>query len=224
MLHSVDIESLPPVRFLSRDDRREVAVRSKVIAAQQGAVLYDVGHPCQHFLVVVQGAVCVRQTTAAGKPIVLYRLMAAEACALTTMALLAGTDSQHVATATADTDCQVLAIPAELFHRAILGCPAFLQFALAACAKRFDDLLRRIDNLTQHRIDARLAEILLAHCVADRPLRTSHELLAAEVGTAREVISRHLALFERQGAIERRRGSIAVRDRNTLEALVRRRT
>jgi CRP/FNR family transcriptional regulator len=84
--------------------------------------------------------------------------------------------------------------------------------------------LRRIDGLTQHRIDARLAEILLAHSVGDRPFRTSHELLAAEVGTAREVISRHLALFERQGAIARRRGSIAVRDRNTLEALVRRRT
>lgn len=217
----MDITALPPLTELSESDRRESAARCRLIRAPAGTLLYEAGQACRHFLIVIEGAITVGQTTEGGRLIVLYHLGAGQACALTTMALLGTAPPHHVAAATADSDAQVLAMPAELFKNLIARNRSFLAFALTACAERFDDLLRRIDSLSQHRIDLRLAQTLVAQSALGPIIHTSHEALAAEVGTAREVVSRHLADFQRLGLIERHRGQITIRDRAGLQTLLR---
>ena len=218
---TLDIATLVPLCSLSSEERRAAAPHCRLLVASAGKVLYDVGERCSHFLVVVDGAVTVRQTTATGRNLVLYRLATGEACALTTMALLGGDLAHHVAQAVADSETRVLAIPVTVFLELMEQSQAFRRFAIAACAARFRDLLQRIDRLSQHRIDSRLAETLLAKSVDRQSLHISHTDLAAEVGTAREVVSRQLARFDQQGWIQRNRGGLTVLNRAALVELLR---
>jgi CRP/FNR family transcriptional regulator, anaerobic regulatory protein len=81
--------------------------------------------------------------------------------------------------------------------------------AFGVFSRRLRELVEVIDELLLHRVDLRLAEWLAVRApVAE----ATHQVVAAELGTAREVVSRILKEFERQGWIALGRGSIAIRE------------
>jgi CRP/FNR family transcriptional regulator, anaerobic regulatory protein len=198
--------------------RSELVAHAKAVNLPAGAHVFDPGQPATAFLVVTSGRVRVQLTAENGREIMLYRVEAGQSCVLTTSSLM---DSEaYAAEAICETDVEALALPHHAFSHLIDSSPAFRQAVLAAYAARVTDLILTIEETRLRRIDVRLAEALLARGSGGTITATHHDL-AAELGTAREVISRTLKRFERSGAIALGRGVIEVRDLDMLSNLSR---
>ena len=80
-------------------------------------------------------------------------------------------------------------------------------------------LISLVEEVTFGKLDIRLARHLLKSCDNDASLETTHQQLATELGSAREVISRQLKDFEQKGWIEQQRGQIQLQQEDALQQL-----
>ena len=164
-----------------------------------------------------EGAIRVSQTSGNGRDIVLYRVDAGESCVLTTACMLA--EEAYNAEGIAETNIKVVALPKMSFDRLVAEEPAFRSFVFAAYSRRLIDLLRVVDDVAFGRIDVRLAERLLMLAGEDKEVAATHQEIASELGTAREVISRVLHDFQKRGLISQSRCRIALSDKSSLRAI-----
>lgn len=164
------------------------------------------------------GTIRVSQTSDNGRDIVLYRVDAGESCVLTTACMLA--EEAYNAEGIAETNIKVVALPKMSFDRLVAEEPAFRSFVFAAYSRRLIDLLRVVDDVAFGRIDVRLAERLLVLAGGDKEIAATHQQIASELGTAREVISRVLHDFQKRGLIAQSRGRITLTDKHALRAIV----
>jgi CRP/FNR family transcriptional regulator, anaerobic regulatory protein len=193
-------------------------VRAAAVRLKAGDVVYRSGEPARGWIVLAQGAVRVGLTAENGREILLYRLGPGEACILSTSALLS--DETLPAEAVAETDVEAYVVPADRFDRLIAEDADFRRAALRAYAKRVAGLVVMIEDVMFHALPQRLAGWLLARARAGVATAT-HQEIAAELGTAREVVSRTLSHFERDGLIAADRGQVRLIDPERLAALAR---
>jgi len=114
---------------------------------------------------------------------------------------------------------RAIALPSDLFYEALAISAEFRSFVFAAFGARLTELMALVEAIAFGRGDARLARCLLEAGRASNEVVTTHQHLAAELGTAREVVSRFLKEFERRGHVRLARGCIVIVDRTALEAL-----
>ncbi|MEI4470764.1 Crp/Fnr family transcriptional regulator [Frigidibacter sp. MR17.24] len=182
-----------------------------------GTRIFGPGQAPTALLLLLQGAVRVSQVSDQGREILLYRVQAGESCVLTTACLLAYED--YTAEGVAETDIRAALLPREAFEELIATSPEFRRFVFAAYARRITDLFTVIEEVAFRRMDIRLAAHLLARADEGPEIRATHQALAAELGTAREVVSRTLQDFARRGWIAQGRGSLTVTDAAGLRGL-----
>jgi CRP/FNR family transcriptional regulator len=189
--------------------RRRVLAEATPLAAPAGAALFRPGDSCALFLVLLRGVVRVQLVTEAGHEIVLYRVEPGESCVLTTSCLL-GQES-YAAEGIAETDIEGLGVSPALFDRLIAESEPFRRFVFAGFGRRMADLMALVNEVAFRRMDARLAGWLLQRREAGaEAVVATHQAIAAELGTAREVVSRRLKELERQGLVSLARGRIAM--------------
>ncbi len=179
----------------------------KVTLAESTTVFRD-GDPCRSYLLVLRGSVRVQKVSESGKEIVLYRVESGQTCILTTSCLLA--DDDYLAEAITETEVEAIAIPTASFHDALSHSPEFRKFVFHSYGKRIATLMALVEALAFGRMDARLAHRLLDIKSTKGEISVTHHELAADLGTAREVISRLLKDLERHGWIKRHRGRIEI--------------
>ena len=198
---------------------REVLVKgSRIVEVPKGTMIFGPGQRPEHLLLLLDGTVRVQQKSDTGREIYLYRVTAGESCVLTTACLLAY--EAYAAEGTAETDVRAVAIPRNVFDDLLARSPEFREFVFAAYARRITDLFMVIDEIAFRRVDVRLASRLLA--LSDSgTVRATHQTLATELGTAREVVSRTLQDFQKRGWIEQARGEIRLLDADRLSQLSR---
>ena len=205
---------------LSRLDRsiKDVLVeKSAVVSVPQGTVIFGPGKSPENLLLLLEGRVRVQQVSEAGREIVLYRVEAGESCVLTTACLLAYED--YSAEGIAETDVRAAAIPRPVFDELISRSVEFRNFIFTAYSKRITDLFLVIEEIAFQRLDIRLAQKLLELARGSDQIRATHQQMAAELGTAREVVSRQLGEFQRRSWIAQSRGVIDLLDRTGLDRL-----
>ena len=205
-----DAEESALQTMLSQLQAIEVAAHSTV---------FQPGAPCQHYLMVLEGSIKVTLTSITGREVVLYRVSKGETCILTTSCLLAS--ETYSATGTTESDVSALVLSQKNFDKCLSTSDAFRQFVFTSLGQRFTNLINRIEQVNFGTIDARLAEALLTHAEVSPLIRITHQDLANELGTAREVISRHLKQFETHRWVQLHRGSINVEQSEALHKLVR---
>ncbi|NND37141.1 MAG: Crp/Fnr family transcriptional regulator [Gammaproteobacteria bacterium] len=189
---------------------------AQTVRLDAGSYVFHAGDPCAAFLVLLDGNVRVQITSAGGREVTLYRIGSGGSCILTTSCLLS---SEHYpADAITETDVVAAVIPMSGFQRALDESGAFRQFVFDGFATRLTHVIRKIEQIVFASIDARLAATLLAIDARGED-RVTHQDLATELGTAREVISRHLKRFEQEGSVELGRGRLVVLDRDRLRAI-----
>lgn len=211
------IESFPGLMTLTPDLRRLLVDNSKVIALAAGTRVFGPGMAPQNYLLLLDGTVRVQQVSETGREIVLYRVSAGESCALTTACLMGYED--YLAEGIVEHDAKAVAIPRSVFDDLVARSAEFRQFVFTAFSVRVTNLFRVIEDVAFSRIDIRLAQRLLALAGDDGHLEITHQNLASELGSAREVISRQLHEFQRRGWITSTRGNIEIAERHALEAL-----
>lgn len=202
---------------LPRDLRADLDLRCQVVRLPAGTMVFAPGQAADHLLLMLQGTVRVSQLSESGREIVLYRVEAGDSCVMTTACLIA--DQEYPAEGMAETDIEAVAIPRAVFDDLAARSAEFRAFVFRAYAQRITDLFRIIDEVAFGRIDIRLAQRLLALAGEGGELRITHQQLATELGTAREVVSRQLQEFQRRGWIAQSRGAVTIRDRAALAAL-----
>ena len=184
---------------------------SQPVLLPAGRVLFDQGAPCSGFLVIEKGSIRVTKSGATGREILLYRLRPGDSCILTVTCLLA--DATYSARGVVETDVSALAVPGPLFRKLLTDWPPFREFIFRFFAERVTELMARIEDVAFRALDQRVASALLAHC---EPVEITHQRLADEVGSVREVVSRILKDLEARGYVRLERGRIHVLDREGL--------
>ncbi|MAU40757.1 MAG: Crp/Fnr family transcriptional regulator [Kordiimonas sp.] len=206
----------PDLEDLDEEIKQQLQSSLHLFEAPAGAVLLEQGEHTQGYVFVIDGVIKVRKSSPEGREIVLYRVEKGQTCILTTTSLLSG--SPYQADGVAETDIRAYMIPPDVFQQLIDQSKAFREFVLQVYADRISHLLLLVDDVAFGRIDRRLAQLLLngQRREEDGVIRMTHQQLAAELGTVREVISRQLKEFERKGLLQLQRGAIEVRNAPAL--------
>lgn len=190
--------------------------RSTVIKMPKGTVIFGPGNSPENLLFLLDGTVRVQQLAENGREIVLYRVQAGESCVMTTACLLAYED--YSAEGVAETDIKAAAIPRSVFDDLISQSKEFRTFVFSAYSKRITDLFHVIEDIAFQRMDIRLAQKLL-DLKQGVTVKATHQQLAAELGTAREVVSRQLSEFQRRDWIKQTRGNVELLDEASIARL-----
>ncbi len=212
------IDELPSLRALDDEAKSMLQMSATRVTLPQGKIVFRPGDPCVMFPLIVSGSIRVQRVTESGREIVLYRVSANETCILTIASLLA-TES-YAAEAIAETDVVAYVLRAGPFKELMNQSNGFRSLVFDGYSRRIMTLMSKIEELVCTRVDVRLAERLLELMDAHRQITTTQQALAADLGTAREVIGRALNTFERSGWVSLSRGAIEVINANALKALI----
>ena len=188
-----------------------------MISFKQGQQVFGPDNIPDSLMFLHAGRIRVSQSSDAGREIVLYRVEAGESCVLTTACMLS--EEAYNAEGIAETDVTAITLPKSSFDRLAAEEDSFRRFVFSAYSRRLIDLLRVVDDVAFGRMDVRLAERLLALDEGAAEIQATHQALANELGTAREVVSRILNDFQKRGLIAQTRGRISLRDTSQLERL-----
>lgn len=211
------IDKFPGLSQLGADLRAQLSKKSRIANFPKGAVIFGPGKAAENLLLLLKGTVRVQQVSENGREIVLYRVHAGESCVLTTACLLAY--ENYSAEGIVETDIQVAAIPRLVFDELISQSEAFRSFVFSAYSKRMTDLFFVIEEIAFQRVDVRLAQKLLELQEPVGCVKSTHQKLATELGSAREVISRQLQEFQRRGWIAQSRGTITLLQAESIQKL-----
>lgn len=206
--------SVPALSDLDGATRERLRAISRRAALPAGTKVFGEGNPCQSYLILLSGEVRVQKVAESGREIVLYRVQAGETCVVTTACLMTGVDYDAEGVAESDVTAQIL--PASGFRELLGRSEAFRDFVFRAYGTRISSLLMLIDEVAFGRMDRRLAACLLARAKGGGVVTATHQELAVELGSAREVVSRLLKDFERRGWVALSRGSVTLLQSDAL--------
>ena len=196
----------------------EVIAQSPLKSLPAGTVLFTPRTPCTMFPLVLAGVARVSRAGPSGRELPLYRVRPGESCVLTTTCLL-----EHVtynATGVVEVELTALAMPKEMFYRLIGQFDSFRAFTFHMFTERVTQLMQLIEEVAFRKLDERLAALLLQK---GNPIRATHQQLADDLGSVREMVSRLLRHFEDRGWVALRREQIELRDPVALRQLSERR-
>lgn len=199
----------------------EPAARARVADLQPfdigaGRILFSPGAACTGFALVLSGVIRVGVNSEGGRALVLYRVTTDEVCVQTTLCLMAGLE--YTAEGVTETPVRLVMIPAARFDELMAISKIFRGFVFSRFGARLQDISKLLETIAFARVDSRLAAALIARADAEGRIVSTHQGLAEEVGTAREVISRQLKAFSRAGMVRLSRGEVRLIDRAALEA------
>lgn len=177
-------------------------------------VLFSENSPCKGFPLVLSGEIKVSRHSGDGRSLELYRVVPGELC-LVSSACLFRAQPLSAFGITTKPSTLILMNP-ELFA-SCLNTLAFRNEVLGLFAERMADLTCLIDAVAFHKLDRRLAAALLGH---GQQLLITHQALADELGTVREIVTRLLRRFEREGWVSLGREQIQIINGAALRALV----
>jgi CRP/FNR family transcriptional regulator len=191
----------------------QLAEELTAMTVPAGTVLFDEHQPCRGFPFVLGGSIRVVKAAANGRELPLYKVLPGESCIITSSCLLGRSD--YNARGVAETETTLAMLPRERFD-ALLGEPAFRGFVFRLFTERIAELMQLIEEVAFRKLDQRLANRLLGK---GRLLHVTHQQLADDLGSVREIVSRLLKGFAAQGLVRLGREQIEILDPTGLRQL-----
>ena len=214
-----DDDSVSRLEFLRSAEEKaigELRRHASRVRLPAGATICHEGDRCEQLPLVLSGTARVYKNSEAGREITLYYLGEGDGCILTASCILSSLD--FPATAVTVSEVEALVVPAAAFHRWMGEYEAWRSYVCGLLARRLGGVVALVEEVAFRRLDTRLAEFLVRRAgdLGSDALSTTHEAIASELGSSREVISRLLQDFQRSGAIELGRGRIRILDAREL--------
>jgi len=170
-----------------------------------GVHVYTEGDSCQMFLFLLSGEIRIYKTGATGREITLYDIGAGETCIVNASCILSGAPAP--ANAITQTDCDALLLPATMFRDLTSRYEVVREYVFRVLAGNLANVMSLVEEVAFGRVDERLMDYLVEKS-EDGELHTTHQKLANDIGTSREVVSRVLKDFERKGRLTLSRNHI----------------
>jgi len=205
------LDLFEPLRDAPADCLERLRNESSLIRAPAGTHLFDEHASCSAFPIVLDGVIRISKLGPDGREITLYRVTPGESCVLTSGCLLSGIP--YNAAGIAETDVTLIGISRSLFDMLLLKHEPFRRHVFGLFAERLADLTLLVEEVAFRRLDQRLAALLVARGPS---LRTTHQALADELGSVREIVTRLLGQFAASGWVQLAREQITVIDRDAL--------
>jgi len=197
--------------FSTLPARSREAILSRAVGKKLShkQVLVSGGTECAFLPFVVDGTLRIYKASDSGREITLYRIEKGESCVLSATCILNGGGFPAIAEAEGETE--VVLLPALLLTRLVEDNAEWRRFMFGLYAKRLENVLTLVDEVTFHHMDSRLAAHLGRQAGERQKVVTrTHGEIAADLGTSREVVTRILADFETNGLIATSRGRIRI--------------
>ena len=185
------------------------------ITVPEGVTVCHSGDLCENLVIVLEGQVKVFRPAANGKSLTLYYLNKQESCTLTASCILNGTPFPAFAVTTSDV--RALSIPPDKVISWLGQEPLWQKYIFSLLSQRMISLIELVDTIAFESLDVRLVNWLLVQ-ENNSPIQATHQQIADDLASSREVISRLLKKLERKGLISVGRGTIIVNDNNKLRS------
>lgn len=202
----------PVLRELPAPLIRNIRETSHTLELQAGKVLFDIGDDCDYMPLLKTGSFRVVKPFQTGWEMLLYRVYPGQVCILTATCILSAW--RHLARVIADKDLIAVSLPKDSLYQLIEGSPNFRRFVFSNYSISLLSLLNCVEVVLTQPIEQRLAKLLLDK--RRDVIGVTHQGLADEMETAREVVSRILKDFEEKGMVKLKRGMILIQDREGL--------
>ncbi len=209
------LEQFPALSGLEDNAREILAKSARVVEAPIGAIGYREGGPCGAYVMRLSGRSRVYKMSASGREILLYRVGSGETCVITTTCLLGNSD--YPASTIVEEPIKDVIIPSAAFNQLMIDSKVFRTFVMTNYGALISDLIVLLDEVAFHSLDARLAKLLLDEGTDN--VQKTHQQIADELGTAREVVSRQIKRLEQKGWVALGRGKVDLLDRSALTEL-----
>ncbi len=200
---------------LSKSQIDEIEKYGVKLSLKPGEYVCWEGDTCGHLPFVIDGLVRVYKVGENGREVTLYRIHPGESCILTVSCILS--ENEFPAHAVVEEPVQAIGIPAGILADWTNKYEVWRRFAFGMMSSRLGRIIELVDSVTFKRLDIRLSEYLLANSTNDVPLNRTHQDIAFELGSAREVVSRVLKDFEHRNLIFLKRGTIHILDQKGLK-------
>ncbi len=211
------VELFPFLKVATPDFQRiffDAAIPAHIPA---GHTIAETGSECSQLALVVSGSVRVYKLADKGREITLYRIKDGDSCVLTASCLMSATPFPAIAVA--ETELDALVIPANSAKAWMTQHPPWSSFVFGLISKRLTEVITVLENVTFQRLDVRVAAYLVNMADKGSTLAITHHEIAADLGSSREVVSRTLKEFDKQGWINMGRGELIIQDLPQLQNL-----
>jgi len=188
---------------------------SNLVTVPSHQQLFYPGSICQNYLLVLTGIVKVQILSEKGREVLLYHVQSGDSCVLTTSCLFSG--DAYPAEGITESEVLAFSIPSHAFYRSMEQSAFFREFVFKNFSARLSKIIGRMESVVLNTIDQRICKALLE--TGEDVITKTHHELAYELGSAREVISRHLKTFESDGLINLKRGVIEIVNRDALRKI-----
>lgn len=190
---------------------------SSLVTLSENSTVFSQGDACQNFMLILSGSIRVFSRSETGREALLYRVRPGDTCVLTTSCLLGG--RSYPAEGITESATEAAAIPYSLFQDLMKKSNNFQEYVFGSFGRRLVDLISLIEGMHSGTIQARLARILLEKSEDSIVVKITHQELAFELGSAREVVSRQLKAMEKSGYLKLSRGAIHLQDLAALDII-----
>lgn len=209
------LELYPALAGLPEDRLGTLLRPDAALRLPAGSTVFAEHQPCQGFPLLLDGSIKVVKQAPSGRELLLYRVLPGGSCIISSSCLLGSTD--YNARGIAEAPLTLVALPVAEFGRLLVDHPPFRDFVFHLFAERIGELMQLVEEVAFARLDQRLARLILAR--GGHVLNVTHQQLADELGSVREIVSRLLKGFAAQGLVSLGREQLTVTDRAGLQKL-----
>lgn len=206
------LQHYPLLRTLPAAQLNDLLANAAVMRLPAGTVVFDENQPCQGFPLLLSGSVRVIKAAANGRALQLYRVGPGESCILTSGCLLG--HSKYHARGMVEDDVEMVVLSPATFRTLLSAHEPFRDYIFSLFSERLTDMMQLVSAVAFQKLDQRLAALLVSK---PSPVRATHQALADELGSVREIVSRLLKNFSEQGWIKLGREQIDVVDAAALK-------
>jgi CRP/FNR family transcriptional regulator len=179
-----------------------IAIEANQLVLREGAFIKEIP-------ILIEGSIKVRKTDSSGKEIVLYHIQPGESCILSITSCL--NEKQSKAEALTAEKSKIIVVSAQKVKEWMDTYKSWRKFVMSLYYQRLDEVLSLVDTIAFKQVDVRLLDHLKELSVEQgKSIKKTHQQLANELGTAREVVSRLLKQLEKKGLIVMERGLIHI--------------
>jgi len=187
---------------------------AKLITLKAGTLIFEELQPCNAFPFILSGSIRVYKQSVNGRELSLYNVTSGDACVVTAGCLLG--DEPYNASGLVEMDSTLVMMTANDFEN-LLSSRIFREFIFSLFSKKISELMQLVEEVAFQKLDKRLASLLLRR---GRYIKMSHQELADELGTVREMVTRLLKGFSETGLIVLGRERIEILNELALKAIL----
>ncbi|MBI4979605.1 MAG: Crp/Fnr family transcriptional regulator [Spirochaetes bacterium] len=208
------LDVFPFLKTIGAAESKKFFAQAMYRKLTRGTTLLDSGDRCSNLPFILEGCIRIYKISENGREITLYRIEKGDSCILSTTCLF--NEERFPATAVAEEDVEALFVPTQLVHELFETSSIWRTFVLGLYAHRLSLVIELVEEVVFQRLDVRIAQYLLSPRTPGKTIAITHEKIAFDLGSAREVVTRILRDFEKRGLISQERGSITIVDAEEL--------